>query len=76
MFEASFHWVLNKVLGWDYIYWKNTCANGIERVKVNPSGEIYYMQYGKHLHKINKPDDVVWMTCHKEKYFLNNNKGK
>ena len=63
--------ILNKVFGWDYIYWKNTVDGGIARVLVDADGNLYYYRYKSInlIDPINKPYDVRWLTCLPSKYF-------
>lgn len=63
--------LLNKIFGWDYIYWRNTCDGGISRVFITPDGKVSYWRYKitNILDEIKKPDDVIWLTCNPNKYF-------
>lgn len=62
--------ILNKLFGWDYIYWQNTCAQGIARVYKSPDGIVYYYRYKttKLIDKITNQKQVIWLTCKPEKY--------
>ena len=63
--------ILNKIFGWDYIYWENTADRGIARVYVDAKGNAYYFRYKiiKFIDHIRKPTDVIWLTCLPIKYF-------
>jgi len=63
--------LLNKLFGWDYIYWKNSADSGIARVHVDYIGTIFYWRYRSTfiLDKITKPEQVIWLTCSSSKYF-------
>lgn len=65
--------LLNRVFGWDYIWWKNSVAYGIARVHVDALGNPYYWRYKgtKCLDKINSSNQVVWLTCNPNKYIKN-----
>lgn len=62
---------LNKVFGWDYIYWENSAAQGIARVLKSPNGDIYYYRYKitNLIDIIRNPEQVLWLTCKPDKYF-------
>lgn len=62
--------LLNYLFGWDYIYWHNSCAQGIARVYLAPDGACYYWRYRsiKVLDIIYKPSCVTWLTCTPDKY--------
>ena len=62
--------VFNLLFGWDYIYWKNTVANGIARVHKSKNNDVWYYRYWitKCIDKIDKEDQVMWLTCKASKY--------
>ena len=66
-----FYKVLNKLFGWNYIYWYNSADQGIARVFVSRDGKVYYWRYKstKLMDIVTDPKDVVWLTCRPEKYF-------
>lgn len=62
--------LLNKIFGWDYISWQNTCDDGIARVFKTKCGKVVYLRY-KHtkvLDIIKNKDQVLWLKCEPEKY--------
>ena len=61
----------HKLFGWDYILWKNSADVGIARVIKPKSGQIAYWRYRitNVLDIIEKPDQVIWLTCSPSKYF-------
>jgi hypothetical protein len=63
--------LLNWCFGWDYIYWQNSAASGIARVRKDGRGKLYYWRYKitKRRDEIVTPDDVEWLTCSPRKYF-------
>ena len=63
--------LLNKLFGWNYIYWRNSADQGVARVFVSRDGKVYYWRYKttKVMDIITDPKDVVWLTCHPDKYF-------
>lgn len=62
--------ILNKLFGWDYIYWENCADQGTARVYKSPDGIIYYYRYKSTglIDKITSQKDVIWLTCKAEKY--------
>jgi len=70
--------IFNKLFGWDYIVWQNTCDGGIERIRLAGDGSGYFWKYGKYVRQLANPQDVTitcWLTCPPEKY-LNQSKGQ
>ena len=63
--------ILNRVFGWDYIYWKNNTDRGIARVHVDAEGNVYYFRYESLnlIDRITNPSEVMWLTCLPSKYF-------
>lgn len=63
--------LLNFLFGWDYILWKNFADSGVSRVHVLPDGKVYYWRYRlcSIIDLIQKPNDVLWLTCLPSKYF-------
>jgi hypothetical protein len=63
--------LLNWVFGWDYIYWSNSAAQGVARVYRDAEGSVYYWRYKitQLADPIEKPSDVMWLTCPSSKYF-------
>jgi len=62
--------LLNKLFGWDYIYWQNTCDQGVSRVHKSPDGTVWYWQYKttKLIKTIPDYHKVIWLTCDPSKY--------
>ncbi len=69
--------LLNRLFGWDYVYWSNSADEGIARVHLINDG-VFYWRYKntKVLDEIIDIDQVVWLTCSPEKYQLYINKGR
>ena len=67
--------LLNYLFGWDYIAWDNSVARGVARVFTTPDGNVCYWRYKsiKVIDIINKPNEVIWLTCPPSKYFGNKN---
>ena len=65
--------ILNKLFGWNYVSWKNSCDSGIARVYVDGAGQVYYWRYKctKVLDTIREPGQVKWLTCRPSIYFEN-----
>lgn len=65
--------LLNKLSGWDYIYWHNCITHGIARVHSAKCGRVYYWRYKSIsvLDVIKNPNEVIWLTCPPSKYFKN-----
>lgn len=63
--------ILNWLFGWDYILWSNTADSGIARVSVDGMGRVWYWRYklNKVADYVNRPEDVLWLTCNPSKYF-------
>ena len=63
--------LFNWLFGWDYIYWKNSSAQGVARIIELPSGLVGYWQYRSIsvFQIICNPDQIIWLTCKSEKYF-------
>lgn len=62
--------ILNKLFGWDYIYWESSCNYGISIIRSSyQSGKPYYIKYGSGIIvQVNDHNDVIWLTCHPSKY--------
>lgn len=63
--------LLNKLFGWDYIWWQNSCDQGIARIHATPDGTVWYWQYRITKLMRTMPYErhhVVWLTCKPEKY--------
>ena len=63
--------LLNRLFGWDYIYWRNSVDDGIARVYKNDDGVVYYFRYKNILviDVVKDPKQVIWLTCASSKYF-------
>lgn len=59
------------LFGWDYVYWHNSADQGIARVFQAMDGSVVYYRYraSQLLDTVTKPSQVVWLTCHPDKYF-------
>lgn len=51
--------LLNKLLGWDYVYVNNGVASKICRVKNSPNGERYFQPYSFQINIIPEPIKVT-----------------
>jgi hypothetical protein len=62
--------ILNKLLGWDYIQWENSCSQGVARVWIDGLDRACYWQYKniRAANVIHKPEQVIWLTCEPRKY--------
>jgi hypothetical protein len=75
--------LLNKIFGWDYIYWQNSADSGVDRIHKTKDGTVFFWRYGKYLSKLDDKSllndksfsKIVWLTCSKEKYIKSDNKG-
>lgn len=65
--------IYNYFFGWDYIHWRNTVSQGVARVFEAECGKVVYWRYKniRVLDEVEKPDQVIWLTCHSDKYFKN-----
>ena len=63
--------IFNFLFGWDYIYWKNSAAQGIAKVFKAKDGKVLYFRYriSNLIDEIKKPEQVIWLTCKPSKYF-------
>ena len=72
--------LLNKLFGWDYIYWQNSASQGIARVHTSLDGTVFYWRYksiklADILYNPNTnylelyPAKIIWLTCKQEKYY-------
>ena len=60
--------ILNKLFGWDYIYWADTCASGISKVIVLPDKSVHFKYYER-IVSVTDPGLIVkWLTCKPDKY--------
>jgi hypothetical protein len=57
------------LFGWDYVYWNNSATQGTSRVRTDYLGNPYYIWSLDVRVKITNPDNVMWLTCHPDKYF-------
>lgn len=66
--------ILNWLFGWDYIYLEDSYGQGISRVKKDAEGNPIYTPnfIFPRIEKIYNPDNVIWLTCSREKYFKKN----
>ena len=61
---------MNLVFGYDYVAWRNCADQGIARVWRDGMGRACYWRYFpiKVCDIINKPSEVIWLTCEPQKY--------
>lgn len=59
--------ILNKLFGWDYVYFEYGGDGTIRRVRILHNGQVGYWCYGR-FYEINRADEVLWLTCHPSKY--------
>jgi hypothetical protein len=66
--------ILNFLFGWDYIYWSNSCDQGIARVFISKDKRVCYFRYkGTSLiDVITRKEQVIWLTCKPERFFTDN----
>jgi len=60
--------ILNKLFGWDFVYWKNIATEGISRVRTDYYGEPYYIWAINSRVRIITKSQVMWLTCKADKY--------
>jgi len=67
MMYKLWHWLF----GWDYVCWSNICDQGIARVMVSHTRQVWYWQYKSSClaKRISDPGEILWLTCHPSKYF-------
>lgn len=60
----------NKLFGWDYIQWRNTCDEGVARVWLDGDGRCFYWRYKSIwvCDEIKSKTQVVWLTSPSSKY--------
>lgn len=65
------HKFFHLLFGWDYIYWSNCTDQGVARIYKSPDGKIYYYRYKATgvLDIVEKPAQVLWLTCPASKFF-------
>jgi len=63
--------ILNKLFGWDYVLWENTCSKGVSRVRNDGDGVTYYVSIVYGLSIIKRSYEVIWLTCPSSKYLKN-----
>lgn len=63
--------LMHFLFGFDYVQWQNAVDQGVARVHVDGLGRVFYWRYRstKVADVITRPDQVLWLTCHPEKYF-------
>ena len=56
--------LLNWIFGWNYLYWENTAASGIARIRYTYNGEPYFNQYSfKKVLLPSKVNFIIYLTC-------------
>jgi hypothetical protein len=72
--------LLNKLFGWDYIQLRYPPNEGVSRVQLDGMNRVWHWQIrvtilanisydDKVIHIIQRPEDVMWLTCSPDKYF-------
>lgn len=63
-------YLFNKLFGWDYIHWTNSCDQGVARVRKDGNGKAWYFRYKitSVVDIIRDKDQVIWLTCSPDKY--------
>lgn len=77
--------ILNKLFGWDFIYWEfiftnNNSECGVSRINVDKTGVVYFKRYllssirdiirrENDIPKNVQAETYLWLTCPKSKYF-------
>lgn len=66
--------LLNSLIGWDYVQWRNSADQGVARVRTDGMGRAWYWRYKniKFADEITKPEQVIWLTCDPAKYMRHN----
>jgi hypothetical protein len=60
--------ILNKLFGWDYIYWEGRFDSGISKVIVLPDKSVHF-KYNGYIVSVTDPGLIVkWLTCIPDKY--------
>jgi hypothetical protein len=68
--------ILNKLFGWDYVFWRNSVDSGIARIRKAPDGKVWYWRYWSIdlMDIVAEPKQVTWLTCLPEKYLTKETK--
>ena len=63
--------LFNFLFRFDYIFWKNSCDQGIARVYKNKDGFVFYFRYRitNLIDVIEDEQQVLFLTCSSKKYF-------
>ncbi len=60
--------ILNKLFGWDFIYWANCASQGVSIIRTDYYGNPYYVWAVGVKVRITSRDQVMWLTCPSDKY--------
>ena len=60
--------LMNKLFGYDYVYWRNTAAQGVSRVRTDFYDKPYYIWACGVRVRIENKKEVMWLTCKADKY--------
>ncbi len=66
--------ILNKLFGWDYIYWEDrfnsgiSFDSGISKLIVLPDKSVHFKHRGYIVSVIDTEFIVKWLTCTPDKY--------
>lgn len=63
--------LFHKAFGWDYIYFNMGISelNGVRRVRLTKSGDVYFISFAGHLEFIpSHRCKISWLTCSPDKY--------
>ena len=63
--------ILNKLFGWDYIYWKSEDYDGISKIVILPDKTIHFWARGYLINIDNKLVNIKFLTCTPDKYINN-----
>ena len=60
--------ILNKLFGWDYVIWENSCTYGVSRVRIDGDGVPYFRYFGAIYLDGRSHYKITWLTCPRAKY--------
>jgi hypothetical protein len=50
--------IFNRIFGWQYVYWEDSCDSEIRRIHFLPNGRAGFFKYGKWWREIECPREV------------------